>query len=913
MWQDARRETTVKSLIDRLINKPEWQHSDPAVRAEAVLRLPSAEREVLLGIAREDTEPRVRRAAAKKLSDLETLSDLARSDEDEGVRDEALSRLVHLAAHATEREHGIAALAALSEARHLGVVARSATLLAVREAAISALHDSRALATVVRDAEDGATRMLALGRIDDGPTLLALALKSDQKAVAVGAVDRLEDSEGLRQVAEKARVSAAARRARTRLEEETADSPTPVAPSTGDEQAEREAYERARAEQEREASERARAVDARTSLCESVEGAVGEAIPAALERARVAWAEAAPLAGPEAEALGSRFEEALAAAEHRHQNWLAGLERREELASLVTEAEKLAAAEDQGPLRTAWGEVERKWKDLSASADQPDLRARFEEAVGKHRAQRRAAREDRVKRDRDNLARLAALAGRAEGLVATEQPSLRDVDHVSREIRSALDDPGHFPTRHEREEVLARLEAARKALYPRLQQLREDADWKRWANVSAQEDLCARAESLLEEKDLARAARQLRDLDARWKQAKEAPKERADDLWTRFKAARDVVKERVDGYFAKQAEELAENLRRKEALCEKAEELAESASWVKTADELRALQAEWKKIGPVPRAQSRKIWDRFRKPCDHFFTRWHEHRNQRSQEWARNLARKEELCAQAEALQDSTDWEATAGELKRLQTEWREIGAVKKSRSEAVWKRFRAACDHFFDHYKHRDSLALEEVKGTRERLCTELEEVLPAEGTEATPPDDLVARVQAAQTAWRQAGELPRDMMAPLDERFARVRDRLVELFPEAFAGTELDPEASRRKAEKLVERVENLLSDLAPDGGAQTIQTTEELAARLRDALAANTIGGKEAQEARWHSATSEVESAQASWRHLGPMPGAEGTALAERFESACRRFFEQRPRPQRPPRPERAGTGRRPRRRP
>jgi len=904
----------VKSLIDRLINKPEWQHSDPAVRAEAVLRLPSAEREVLLGIAREDAEPRVRRAAAKKLSDLETLSDLARSDEDEGVRDEALSRLVHLAAHATEREHGIAALAALSEARHLGVVARSAALLAVREAAISALNDPRALATVVRDAEDGATRLLALGRIDDGPTLLALALKSDQKAVAVGAVDRLEDSEGLRQVADKARVSAAARRARTRLEEEgAADTPTPVAPSTGDEQADREAYERARAKQEREASERARAVDARTSLCEAVEGAVGEAVPAALERARVAWAEAAPLAGPEAEALGSRFEEALAAAERRHQAWLAGPERREELASLVMEAEALAAAEDQGPLRTAWGEVERKWKELSASADQPDLRARFEEATGKHHAQRRAAREDRVKKDRENLARLAALAGRAEALVATERPSLRDADHMSREIRSALDHPGHFPTRHERDEVLARLEAARKALYPQLQQLREDADWKRWANVSAQEDLCARAESLLEEKDLAQAARKLRDLDARWKQAKEAPKERADELWTRFKAARDVVKERVDGYFAQQAEELAENLRRKEALCEKAEELAESASWVKTADELRALQAEWKKIGPVPRAQSRKIWDRFRKPCDHFFTRWHEHRNQRSQEWAANLARKEELCAKAEALQDSTDWEATAGELKRLQTEWREIGAVKKSRSEVVWKRFRAACDHFFDHYKHRDSLALEEVKGTRERLCTELEEVLPAEGAEATPPDDLVARVQAAQTAWRQAGELPRDMMAPLDERFARVRHRLVELFPAAFVGTELDPEVSRRKAEKLVARVEALLEDLAPARGASTISTTEELAARLRDALAANTIGGKEAEEARWHSATSEVESAQAAWRQLGPIPGSDGNALAERFDRVCQRFFEQRPRPERahPDRP-RTGAGRRPRRR-
>ena len=175
--------------------------------------------------------------------------------------------------------------------------------------------------------------------------------------------------------------------------------------------------------------------------------------------------------------------------------------------------------------------------------------------------------------------------------------------------------------------------------------------------------------------------------------------------------ARDVVKERVDAHFAQQAEELAENLRRKEALCEQAEALADSTSWVKTADELRRLQAEWKEIGPVPRAQSRKVWDRFRKPCDDFFTRWQQHRHLRSQEWARNLALKEALCEKAESLQDSTDWEATAARLKQLQAEWRQIGAVKKSRSEAIWRRFRGACDHFFDRYKHRDALALQAVQ----------------------------------------------------------------------------------------------------------------------------------------------------------------------------------------------------------
>jgi hypothetical protein len=429
-----------------------------------------------------------------------------------------------------------------------------------------------------------------------------------------------------------------------------------------------------------------------------------------------------------------------------------------------------------------------------------------------------------------------------------------------------------------------------------VQQLREDAAWKRWANVTVQEELCARAEALLAEEDQEKAARELRDLDARWKQAKEAPKEKAEALWTRFKAARDQVKARADAFFARQAEELGGNLRRKQALCERAEALAESTDWIKTAEDLRQLQAEWKQIGPVPRAQSQRLWERFRRPCDRFFTRWQEHRSQRNQEWAENLARKETLCEKAEALAESTDWEAAAAGIRQLQSEWRTIGAVKKSRSEAIWQRFRAACDRFFDRYKNRDEHARQATLRARDSICADLESLLPVAGEEAEAPGDLVPRVQAAQTGWRQAGELPRDLMGPLDERFGRVRDRLVELFPQSFAGTDLDPEASRRKAEKLVARVEGLLQELSPESGVAHAGAAEELAARLRDALAANTIGGHAAAEAKWQSAAADVEAAQTAWKRLGPMPGPATHALAERFERACRRFFEVRPRSER-----------------
>jgi cell division inhibitor SulA len=907
-------ETPLKTLIERFRSKPDWQHADPAVRADAVLRLPSSEREVLLALAREDADPRVRRAAVKKLPDVDVLSGIASSDADPGVRDEAESRLAHLALHERDEAAARAVVAGMREVRHLAAVAKGAPLAATREAAVRALADAKLLASIVRESGDVPTRLLALGRIEDPATLLSLALKIEQKTVAVAAVERLTEADALKAVAAKAKAGAAQRRARARLE--TGEPATPVvtvAAPTPDDEAERQAYEEARAAHERETEARARAVEARSALVASVEGASGEAIPAAVERAQAERSSLPPFSGTEASSFDARLDAAIEAAGRRHQAYLAGLARREELEALVREAEALEGRE-LAAARAAFGALESKWRQATADADLPDLRARFEATAHALRSRGQAARAEQAQKEKEHLELLLRLADRAEALVAKgAEVSLRDADHALRDIREALEHPGHFPTRKDRDAAVARLEAARRHLYPLLQQLREDAEWKRWANVSVQEELCAEAEALLGEEDLERAAGALRDLDARWKQAKEAPKENAEALWTRFKAARDQVKSRTDAYFARQAEELAGNLRSREALCERAEALAESTDWLRTAEELRKLQAEWKAVGPVPRAVSQRIWERFRRPCDRFFTRWQEHREQRSHEWADNLARKEALCEQAEALRDSTDWEAASAELKRLQAEWRTIGAVKKSRSEAVWQRFRAACDHFFDRYKNRDEHARQAAQQAREGICADLEGLLPAEGAEpGEPPSDLVARLHAAQTAWRQAGSLPHDQMAALDERFARARDRLVEVFPRAFEGTDLDPEASRRKAEKLALRVEDLLDELAPGGSASRPQTAEELAARLRDALAANTIGGRAAVEAKWHSASAEVEAAQAAWKRLGPVPGAEGQELARRFEQACRRFFEVRPKMERADRPraDRPAGGRGPR---
>src|SRR5207247_289320 len=105
-----------------------------------------------------------------------------------------------------------------------------------------------------------------------------------------------------------------------------------------------------------------------------------------------------------------------------------------------------------------------------------------------------------------------------------------------------------------------------------------------------------------------------------------------------------------------------------------------------------------------------------------FFRRRHDDLAQRKAAWAANYAKKEALCVRAEVLAESTDWDAGVAEIKRLQAEWRTIGAVKKTRSEAIWQRFRGACDTFFARYATRHDLARADRVTAREAICAELE-----------------------------------------------------------------------------------------------------------------------------------------------------------------------------------------------
>jgi len=338
------------------------------------------------------------------------------------------------------------------------------------------------------------------------------------------------------------------------------------------------------------------------------------------------------------------------------------------------------------------------------------------------------------------------------------------------------------------------------------------------------------------------------------------------------------VRGRCAEFFAKQAGERAEHLKKKQELCERAEALAESSDWVQTAEAFRTLQAEWQAAGPVPPREARLLWDRFRKASDRFFTRRRDDLASRKSVWAENLKRKEALCERAEALAESSDWDAAASELKRLQAEWKTIGPVRKSRSEVIWKRFRAAADRFFERYHNRHQAVLQQKAADREALVAELESLAAGDD----PAENLGARVQELRAKLRVPPPLNRAEIDAQNARVAAALAKAVERWPAAFQGSDLDPDAALKRMEKLCVKAEALAETADPGTRAAPLSQAEALAARLRQALAANTFGGRSTDD-RAPAAQDQIRDLQAAWQRLVIPHTDAARELDDRFKRA------------------------------
>lgn len=273
-----------------------------------------------------------------------------------------------------------------------------------------------------------------------------------------------------------------------------------------------------------------------------------------------------------------------------------------------------------------------------------------------------------------------------------------------------------------------------------------DLDFKK--NLEAKEAFCQEAERLAENENVVDAFRELQKLHEQWKEFGPVAKEFREAIWDRFKAATAVINKKYQAYFEGQKEKFAENLQAKTALCERveafaAQEIASSNEWNAISKQIEDIQKEWRGIGFASKKDNQKIYDRFRAACDAFYGRKREFYSQYKDSMNENLDKKLAIIEKAEALKESKEWKKTTDLFIELQKEWKEIGAVPRKKSEQLWKRFRAACDAFFDA-KAKEGKADNEFYANLKAKRALIEEIQAFEGSDEAAMQDFAARWQA-------------------------------------------------------------------------------------------------------------------------------------------------------------------------
>jgi hypothetical protein len=279
-------------------------------------------------------------------------------------------------------------------------------------------------------------------------------------------------------------------------------------------------------------------------------------------------------------------------------------------------------------------------------------------------------------------------------------------------------------------------------------------------NLEIKLHLCEAAEKLTQEEDVISAFHQLQKLHQEFRESGPVAKEQRDEIWNRFKAASTIVNRRHQQHFEGIKEKEQRNLDEKTVICEIVEameydKLVTFQDWHDKTEEILALQTKWKTIGFAPQKMNTKIFERFRTACDDFFKRKADHFKSLKGNMNDNLEKKKQMCEQAEALKDSTDWKNTADILTKLQKEWKEIGPVAKKHSETIWKRFVGACDYFFEQKAKAESAhrSVELVNLDKKKAIIEK---LEAINKEENPSEKNGNTIRELMKEWNNVGHVP-------------------------------------------------------------------------------------------------------------------------------------------------------------
>lgn len=306
-------------------------------------------------------------------------------------------------------------------------------------------------------------------------------------------------------------------------------------------------------------------------------------------------------------------------------------------------------------------------------------------------------------------------------------------------------------------------------------------------NLESKLELCDKADALKELKDLKEAIKQLNELHEEFKHIGPVPRDEQENLWQRFKAASDAVYDRRKEFFEGQKEIFKKNLTEKEALIGllapfgdfKADRIKD---WNSKTKEILDIQKAWEKIGPVPKESGKDVNKAFWASFKQFF----HHKNMFFKELdeirATNQKKAEELISQAEALMENTDWQSTANQLVKLQQEWKKLGPTPEKNRDALYKKFKTACDSFFENRRSSTKQANNEFDVNLKSKQNLIAAIKSAAEGEGLSEEELRGFV----TEFNEIGFVPRKNMKEIQNQFKEAVDVYLEKLDSSGTGRE-------------------------------------------------------------------------------------------------------------------------------
>ncbi len=289
-------------------------------------------------------------------------------------------------------------------------------------------------------------------------------------------------------------------------------------------------------------------------------------------------------------------------------------------------------------------------------------------------------------------------------------------------------------------------------------------------NLAEKVKLCEQAEALTNVDTTRKAFNQLQKLRDAWKAVGPVPRAESDAIWERFKAASKTITENFRKSNDELHEQEKENYKLKLAICDEVEALLAKEMTPKEVENLskkaQDFTARWRAIGFAPKNVNDEIYKRFRQSLDKMYDLSHAFRKEQSERYESNLRLKEALCEKAESVMNSTDWRQTSDFLIALQKEWKEVGPVSHRNSDAIWKRFRKACDTFFDNKQsqHQGELTVQTENLAKKRAIIEELKAYQAPENE----EEHLKELKEIVARWNAIGLVPSSDKGAVNKEFA-------------------------------------------------------------------------------------------------------------------------------------------------